>query len=94
MADNGMRWLDRDVPDIAEARSAIGRVVAGAQRASNVIQQLRAVFWNDDTKFSRVDMMPLVESTLLLIKDQIDHNRIKLVVDIDDKAQFGRGIHI
>jgi hypothetical protein len=35
-----LRWLDRDMPDLDEARGAVARIVDDADRASEVIRRM------------------------------------------------------
>ena len=40
-SEASLRWLGRDVPDLQEARAAIGNVVKDAHRAAKVIRRIR-----------------------------------------------------
>jgi signal transduction histidine kinase len=40
----GLRWLDRPVPDLSEARASLQRVVRDGHRAADVIESIRSLF--------------------------------------------------
>jgi C4-dicarboxylate-specific signal transduction histidine kinase len=39
-----LRWLDRDKPDLDEARSAVTNIVRDGQRAAQIIARIRTQF--------------------------------------------------
>ena len=45
----GLRWLDREVPDLAEVREALGDMISNGRRASEIIQRLRALSRKTET---------------------------------------------
>src|SRR5204863_403183 len=40
----GLRWLDRPVPDLSEARASLQRVVRDGHRAAEAIESIRSLF--------------------------------------------------
>ncbi|WP_245472293.1 PAS domain-containing sensor histidine kinase [Rhizobium jaguaris] len=71
----GLRWLNRDEPDITEATEAIERVVVGARRVSDVVRQLRAIFTRKDPAPTKFDLNDLVRGTLPLLRSHINHHQ-------------------
>lgn len=59
-----LRWLDRDTPDLNEARAAIGRILSDADRAKAVVGGARAMLAKDTPAFDAVDLNQLVEDVL------------------------------
>jgi C4-dicarboxylate-specific signal transduction histidine kinase len=43
LGDASLRWLDREVPRIDKARSAVEQMIGSARHASDVIQRIRAL---------------------------------------------------
>jgi signal transduction histidine kinase len=43
-ANAGLRWLDRAAPDLDEAKAALQRIVTNGDRASAMIENIRALF--------------------------------------------------
>ena len=52
----GLRWLDREVPDLAEVREALGDVISNGRRASEIIQRLRALSRKTETQKVALDI--------------------------------------
>ncbi len=77
-----LRWLDRSVPDIVEARQAVERTVADAKRASSVVRQLRAIFTQKEPETVAFDLNRLVEATLPLVRSHINHHQATATLDL------------
>ena len=52
----GLRWLDREVPDLAEVREALASVISDGRRASEIIQRLRALSRKTETQKVALDI--------------------------------------
>ena len=61
-----LRWLSRDVPDLAEAQEAMTRVVKEANRASEVIARIRALLRHDKPEYVAVDINGVIRDVLAL----------------------------
>ena len=55
-AEAALRWLDRDTPDLPEARAAIARALRDAGRAAAVVSGARAMLAKDAPIFGMVDL--------------------------------------
>src|SRR5262249_21348658 len=60
-AEAVLRWLRRDVPDLEEARSAIGCVVKEAHRAGEVIHRIRSFLKKADPQMTQLDINEVLE---------------------------------
>ena len=47
-AKAGLRWLNRAAPDLDEVRNALEHIAADGDRASEIIQSIRSMFWKTD----------------------------------------------
>ncbi|MFZ0354467.1 MAG: histidine kinase dimerization/phospho-acceptor domain-containing protein, partial [Pseudolabrys sp.] len=61
---SGLRWLARQVPDVDEARANLHKMIDAANRASVVIDELRAMFRKDNSRQTLVDVNRLLLDTL------------------------------
>ena len=52
-AEASLRWLGRDVPDLEEARAAIGCVVEEAHHAGEVIRGIRGFLKKADPQMTQ-----------------------------------------
>jgi C4-dicarboxylate-specific signal transduction histidine kinase len=73
-----LRWLGRDVPDLDEARGAVTRIIADADRASEVIRRIRALGRKSDTKRARLNLNDVIDEVTLLVRHEVSSHRISL----------------
>jgi C4-dicarboxylate-specific signal transduction histidine kinase len=69
-AEAGLRWLGRDVPDLKEARTAVGNVVKDAHRAGEVIHRIRNFSKKADPQMTRLDINDVVEEAVTLVQHE------------------------
>ncbi len=67
----GLRWLDRDEPDLDEVRAAVSDMVAAAIRASEVIQRLRLLYKKSTPQKARLDLNSLLEGAVALTQSAL-----------------------
>ncbi|MGV8917865.1 MAG: two-component system sensor histidine kinase NtrB [Pseudomonas sp.] len=81
-AEAGMRWLNREVPDLGEVRSAITRISSEAQRASEVIKRIRALSRKSEPQHLPLDLGEVVEESLGLLKRELAQNSVSLTLEL------------
>ncbi|PDQ19360.1 PAS domain-containing sensor histidine kinase [Mesorhizobium sanjuanii] len=91
-----LRWIDRDEPDLDEVRSAVKRSIADAQRASDIVHRIRALSKKGDIQMALVDVNELVNEALVLVRHELDANRITLKLDLASRPlpAFGDRIQL
>lgn len=80
----GMRWLDRAVPSVAEARNNLARIVSDADRASEVINRLRALARKERPNRAAIDLTQTVTEVVALVRQEMEKNNIRLRVVAED----------
>jgi phosphoglycerate-specific signal transduction histidine kinase len=75
-AEAGLRWLNRNVPDLDEVRSAIERIKSEAHRASEVIRRIRALSRKTDPKHIRIDLQDVVLESIALVRREVLRHRV------------------
>ena len=65
------RFLGQNPPDLAEVREALDDIIQNDERASHVIQRLRALYRRTDRERTAVDLNQLVEETLALLRSDL-----------------------
>lgn len=73
-ANAGLRWLDKEEPDLGEVRGALLRIVGEGHRAGGVIESIRAMFRKEPRARVAVDINSL-------ILEVVDHWRNKALID-------------
>ncbi|PVX85913.1 AAA family ATPase [Paraburkholderia unamae] len=80
----GIRWLDRAVPSLDEATANLDRIVNDANRASEVINRLRALARKERPIRSPIDMTQAVAEVVALVRQELERNRIRLRVSASE----------
>ena len=81
------RWLDRPAPDLAEARQALGLIIANANRASEVINRIRSLSRKCDPVRQSESLNEIVSETLLLVQREIELHAITLDLELADSPR-------
>ena len=80
------RWLNRDVPNLAEAQQAITSATNAAERASEVLTRIRALLRNDKPEYLAVDINSVIRDVLTLTNSTLQARnvlvRTKLPADL------------
>ncbi|MGA2353998.1 MAG: PAS domain-containing protein [Terriglobales bacterium] len=69
-ANTCLRWLNRDHPDLEEAREAASRVVKDATRAAEIISRTRLLFKKATPQGELVDMHEIVREMVVLMSGE------------------------
>src|SRR6266404_3930896 len=85
-ADAGLRWLDRSMPDLDEAKAALKQIVADGHRAGAVIGSIRAIFKKDTRNRTSLDINDLIGEALALTRGDLQRHRI--LVQAEPNAQL------
>ena len=82
-AQAALRWLKK--PNVEEAREGLNGIVSDANRASDIITNLRAMFKNDEQEKTLVDINKVVLSVLALVRIDLQKHDIELQTQLDDR---------
>jgi two-component system, LuxR family, sensor kinase FixL len=80
--DAGLRWLNREVPQLDEVRGAIERMIDCAKHASEVIARLRALSRKSTSEKIRLDINEVVNEVLDLIRREISVHQVLVRLDL------------
>ncbi len=67
-AQAGLRWLALETPRLDEARAAVERIVRDGNRASEVIQRIRALAKKNPTLMVWMDINEVIREAVLLVR--------------------------
>jgi PAS domain S-box-containing protein len=73
-----LRWLSRDAPDLDEARRAVERIVREANRAGDVIKQLRALTGKVGVRLDSLQVNEPIQEMVSLVQYELTRKRIAL----------------
>ncbi|MHC6225138.1 sensor histidine kinase [Pseudomonas sp. X10] len=77
------RWLDRPEPDLEEARQSLERIIASANRASEIISRVRTLSRKGDPLRQTESLNEVVRETLSLLQHELAHHKITAKVELD-----------
>ena len=75
-ADAGLRFLDRSMPDLDEAKEAFKQIAADGHRAGAVIGSIRTIFKNEGRNRASLDLNDLIAETLMLVREDLQKYQI------------------
>jgi PAS domain S-box-containing protein len=73
-----LRWLDRDAPEIAEAREAASRLVSDVTRASDIISRISFLFKKGAQQHELVDVNELAREMIALLHSETTRYSISI----------------
>jgi len=79
-----LRWLDRDPPNLAEARDAASRLVKAANRASDIVGRIGSSFKKNVLQRELVDVNELIREMILLLRSEAARFSISIHGDLAD----------
>jgi PAS domain S-box-containing protein len=77
-----LRWLARAVPDLAEARAAVERIIRDGHRASEVIRRLRALTQKTEPQTAWLDLNDVIHEVSALVHSEVRKHRVALWTDL------------
>jgi C4-dicarboxylate-specific signal transduction histidine kinase len=82
-AQAALRWLEK--ANVEEVRENLNGIVSDAQRANDIIKNLRAMFKHDVQEKILVDINGLVLSVVALVVIDLQKHKIELRMQLDDR---------
>ena len=83
-ANTCLRWLNRDQPDLEEARDAAARVVKDATRAAEIITRTRLLFRKGSPHLELVDVNEIIREMLALMIGDMSRHSISVRLELGD----------
>jgi PAS domain S-box-containing protein len=78
----GLNWLNRNKPDLDQARDAFSRIVRDSARASDVIRGLRALVKKSGPQLARLDIDEVIREVLALTTVELRRSGVALQTDL------------
>jgi PAS domain S-box-containing protein len=77
-AEACLRWLDREIPDLAAARRSADWVINDGIRASEVIRRVRTLAKKTDIERVPLDVNDVVREAIALVQRELSSHRVSL----------------
>ena len=78
------RFLDRDQPDVLEAREAALEMVKDAGRAAHIIDRVRSLYRKGSSQMDSVDVNELIGEMLLILHNEAHRHSVNVVTYVAD----------
>jgi PAS domain S-box-containing protein len=78
----GLNWLNRNEPDLSEARDALSRIAKDSARAGGVIRGLRALVKKSGPQLARLDIDDVIREVLALTTVEFRRHGVALQTDL------------
>src|SRR5262245_30679914 len=75
-AGTGLRWLAKDTPNVEKAAHALKNIVGNGNRASQVVQTLRAMFKKEISNRTLVDINDAIRAVLTLLRIELEEHEV------------------
>src|SRR5499427_5067462 len=75
-AETGLRWLARDTPDVTKAAYSLKNIVGDGNRASQVVETLRAMFKKETSNRAVVDINEAIREVLRLLHIELEEHEV------------------
>jgi signal transduction histidine kinase len=79
-----LRWLKREVPDLDEVRKALEAVIEESYHADHVLTSVRAMFKQESTARTKVNLNDLIQQIIAVAKGPIESNNIVVETNLTD----------
>ena len=90
-ADAGLRWLQKESPDLDETRSALQRIVSDGHRAGSVVTNIRTMFGKGTNERGPVDLKYLIDDVLRCSEGDANFRFVSLRTKFDDSVPLVTG---
>jgi PAS domain S-box-containing protein len=81
-AEAGLRWLDRESPDIAKARRSVEWIIDDGNRASEVIRRVRSLATKTSIEKVPLNINDVIGETIPLVQRELSSRRVALRTDL------------
>jgi PAS domain S-box-containing protein len=81
-AEASLRWLDREIPDLAAARRSVEWIIDDGNRAGEVIRRVRALAKKTDMEKMPLDFNQVVKEAIALVQRELASQRVSLRAEL------------
>lgn len=82
------RLLDRDQPDVLEARKAALEMARDAKHAAQIIDPVRSLYRKDSSHWEMVDVNEIIDEMVMLLRGESHRYAISLRTDLAELPKF------
>jgi signal transduction histidine kinase len=94
--ETGLRWLNRDEPNLDAARDTLSYIIQDGRRAAEIIENLRALTKKSGPQLGRLDINGAIQEILALTRSELTRHNLVLHTDLStgDRTVFGDRVQL
>jgi PAS domain S-box-containing protein len=77
-----LRFLDRNQPDVAEAREAALEMARDASRAADIIERVRSLYRKGSSRLQMVDVNEVIPEMIDMLRDEANRHSVTMHTDL------------
>jgi signal transduction histidine kinase len=81
-AEACIRLLDRDQPDLQEAREAAVEMIKDARRAADIIDRVRSLCQKGSSQLQEADLNQMIEEMVVIMHDEANRHAVTIQTDL------------
>jgi signal transduction histidine kinase len=95
-ANAGLRWISRSPPNFEEATQTLKNIVQEGQRASDILDTIRAMFKRGSRETAAIDVNSLIADVIELVQSEVRKQKIAVETELAGHlpAVFGNRIQL
>jgi signal transduction histidine kinase len=79
-----LRFLNRDQPDVPEAREAALEMVRDATRAADIIDRVRSLYRKGSSKLEMVDVNEVIREMVVMLRNEANRYSVTIRTELDE----------
>ena len=93
-AEACLRFLEKDQPDLVDARDAASGMVGSVKRAAEVIDRVRTLFGKDAAQHEAVDVNQVIRDIVVLLKNEAQRHSVAVHLALAEGLPSVMGDHV
>jgi PAS domain S-box-containing protein len=81
-AEACLRLLDRDEPDLPEAREAAFEMVRDAKRAAEIIDRVRSLYQKGSSQLQTIEVNEVIEEMVVMLRSEANRHSVSMRTDL------------
>jgi signal transduction histidine kinase len=77
-----LRFLDRQQPDVAEAREAAVEMARDASRAADIIERVRSLYRKGSSRLEMVDVNEVIREMIDMLRDETNRHSVTMRTEL------------
>jgi signal transduction histidine kinase len=82
-AKTGLRWLQREPPEVEEACESLSRILKDVSRAADIVDRNRALYRRETQKRELVELNEVIREMSTLLYDKANQHSISIRAELD-----------